>query len=385
MPKSAGRVWPKLATRTATHAFRKENGNGFSLDQRVPGGRDKHGVGISATTQTNGAMALPQISVVGSLNMDLVSYVPHCPRAGETLTATSFAVSPGGKGANQAVACAKLSRSPPSRGDGTGPTAMVSMLGAVGDDGYGAAVRANLAAHGVDVSGVRAREGLKTGLAIIVVEAATGENRIILSPEANHSHGADDYAAVASLGGAAPPDLLILQLEIPLPTVLGALGAAKRAGVRVLLNPAPAVAELPADAMDGLDHLVMNETEAAILSGEPAADEGEMAPDRLARVARSFVEKGVHNVVITLGARGVYYANRAGETDTIPAERAAVVDTTAAGDTFVGQYALEVVSTPPGAPFDMAAAVKKANRAAAKTVERKGAQDSIPWRDELSL
>ncbi len=94
-------------------------------------------------------------------------------------------------------------------------------------------------------------------------------------------------------------------------------------------------------------------------------------------MARSFVEKGVHNVVITLGAHGVHYVNRAGETDTIPAERAA-------GDTFVGQYALEVVLTPPGARFDMAAAVRKANRAAAKTVERKGAQDSIPWRDELS-
>ncbi|KAL8346758.1 hypothetical protein RB601_003528 [Gaeumannomyces tritici] len=343
---------------------------------------------------------LPLITVLGSLNMDLVSYVPHHPLPGETLTSSSFAVSPGGKGANQAVACAKLSRPRPgtSSDDTAAATAAVRMVGAVGADSYGAQLRDNLAAHGVDVSGVAVRPApAKTGLAIIVVDEPTGENRIILSPESNHA--LDAAAAVESALGSGSggsgndqqqqqqqqrPALLVMQLEVPLATVAAALAAARDAGVPALLNPAPAVAALPADALRGLEHLVLNETEAAVLGGvAEAALESEAG---LRAVADGFAAKGVRNVVVTLGGRGVYFRDGGGShAGLVPAERGVVVvDTTAAGDTFVGMYALAAVAASSrGEPLDVEAAVRAANRAAARTVERKGAQDSIPWRDEL--
>ncbi|KAL7627535.1 putative ribokinase [Parahypoxylon ruwenzoriense] len=349
-----------------------------------------------ATPTTTTGKPLPLITVLGSLNMDLVSYVPHHPLPGETLTSSSFAVSPGGKGANQAIACAKLSRSRAStplgstnnaagtrRGD-VDIAARVRMIGAVGQDAYGPALLGNLERHGVDVSGAVVRSDLRTGVAIIIVDEPSGQNRIVLSPEANHSLLASQFSTPASLG-TPPPDLLIMQLEIPLPTVLAALAAARAAGVAVLLNPAPAQ-ELPGEAYEGLAHLVVNETEAAILGG--LASEAELdAEAGLEDVARKFLSRGVRNVLITLGGRGVYYMSAREDGGVVavkgllPAEKAKVVDTTAAGDTFVGQYALEVVVS--GGSFDIVDAVKKANRAAAKTVERLGAQDSIPWRDEL--
>ncbi|KAK0718092.1 Ribokinase-like protein [Lasiosphaeria miniovina] len=343
--------------------------------------------------------ALPRITVLGSLNMDLVAYVSHHPAPGETMTADKFATSTGGKGANQAVACAKLSRPRPSSSSSssgtaaTTTTAHVGMVGCVGDDSYGALLRGNLARHGVDVSGVDARAGLKTGVALIVVDAPSGENRIILSPEANHAVLPDD-AAVAGIflepESTKKPDLLIMQLEIPLATVLAALARAREAGVAVLLNPAPAQ-PLPAAAYAGLAHLVVNETEAALLGGVadsaslvPSVD-AEKVPAALRAVARAFVAKGVRNVVATLGSHGVFFLTADGRSGLVPAEKvAAVVDTTAAGDTFVGAYALEAVAAAAaGREFDVEAAVRKANRAAARTVERAGAQDSIPWRDEL--
>ncbi|KAH8205515.1 hypothetical protein TruAng_000221 [Truncatella angustata] len=319
----------------------------------------------------------PVITVLGSLNIDLVSYVPHHPQPGETLTANAFAVSPGGKGANQAVACAKLSRSKTSPTDPQNETAQVRMLGAVGSDTYGDILRKNLSDHGVDASGVSTPEGLKTGVAIIVVDEPTGQNRIIVSPEANHSLLPGQFTTLPG----PRPDLLIMQLEIPIPTVLQALKAAREAGVDVLLNPAPAVA-LPDDALQGLAHLVVNETEASILGGVP---ESELDTEEgLAKVSKAFLAKGVRNVLITLGGRGVFYLNDKGESGLLPAEKAKVVDTTAAGDTFVGSYAVEVViAKARGEDCDIAAAVRKSNKAAAKTVEKLGASVSIPWRDEL--
>ncbi|KAK4100897.1 Ribokinase-like protein [Parathielavia hyrcaniae] len=352
--------------------------------------------------------SLPHITVLGSLNMDLVAYVPHHPLPGETLTADSFTTSPGGKGANQAVACAKLSRARRNHhahdgtgtgdGDGTGDTdgsgggatAHVSMVGCVGADGYGAQLRASLAGYGVDVAGVveapspPSQQHRDTGVALIIVDKPTGENRIVLSPGANHGLVPEDFGTLDRLRslGSVPgrlPDLLVMQLEIPFGTVLAALAAARREGVDVLLNPAPARA-LPDKAYVGLVHLVVNETEAAILGG---VEEGLLEEEAgLEKVAGGFVAKGVQNVIVTLGGRGVYYRSRDGRKGLVPAEKAKVVDTTAAGDTFVGRYALDAVGKK-GDAFDIEAAVKRANKAAAKTVERAGAQDSIPWRDEV--
>ncbi|KAF5666218.1 ribokinase [Fusarium heterosporum] len=313
----------------------------------------------------------PHITVLGSLNMDLVSYVPHHPLPGETLTSSHFNTSPGGKGANQAVACGKLSRD----SDLGNPSATVSMVGAVGSDPYGTLLLDSLRSYGVAVDAVAVRQDQKSGLAIIIVDEPSGQNRIIVSPEANHSLHPVDFETLPG----PRPDLLIMQLEIPFETVMQALKAAKKEGVPVLLNPAPAQ-PLPVDAYDELAHLVVNETEAAILAGCAESELDEI--DGLTRVGRIFIDRGVRNVIITLGGRGVYFANDRGQSALLPATKTTVVDTTAAGDTFVGSYSLAVVAARDG-PFDIEAAVTMANRAAALTVARKGAQISIPWKDEL--
>ncbi|KAG6034780.1 hypothetical protein E4U41_006385 [Claviceps citrina] len=341
----------------------------------------------------------PLITVLGSLNMDLVCYVPHPPLPGETLTSSHFASSPGGKGANQAVACGKLSRrstwSSASASTAEEPTAQVRMLGAVGGlDTHGQTLLASLQAHGVNTQGVRTIPSAHTGLAVIIVDQPSGQNRIILSPEANHALSpaelfATDADADAGWGGllGPRPALLVMQLEIPLPTVLQALRTARADGVPVRLNPAPAQV-LPQAAYDGLAHLVVNETEAAVLSSDLDPDPGlELDLDRvegLERVARGFLRRGVRNVVITLGGRGVFYATAQGKTALVEAVETTVVDTTAAGDTFVGSYALAAVRAGDAdGAFDIDAAVRAANKAASITVSRKGAQISIPWMDEL--
>ncbi|TDZ61102.1 Ribokinase [Colletotrichum trifolii] len=325
----------------------------------------------------------PQITVLGSLNIDLTSYVPHHPLPGETLTSNSVSISPGGKGANQAVACAKLSRSRSSPRDAASESASVSMIGAVGSDSYGDLLLSNLADHGVRTDRILVgndRGDLKTGMAIIVVDEPTGQNRIILAPEANHAVTPESFGSLPETLDPRP-DLLVMQLEVPLETVLAALRSAKAANVPVLLNPAPAQ-PLPDEAYDGLAHLVVNETEAAILSGCKESDLD--TPEGLKRVGEWFVAKKVQNVVVTLGGRGVYYVAADGSAELIPAEKATVVDTTAAGDTFVGSYCVSAVTAQAkGDVFDVAQSIRKANHAAAKTVERKGAQTSIPWRDEL--
>ncbi|GKT85399.1 ribokinase [Colletotrichum tofieldiae] len=294
----------------------------------------------------------PQITVLGSLNIDLTSYVPHHPLPGETLTSNSVVISPGGKGANQAVACAKLSRSRDAPNDATNESASVSMIGAVGNDSYGDLLLKNLGEHGVRTDRVAVGSDLKTGMAIIVVDEPTGQNRIILAPEANHAVTPDKFGSLPSTLDPKP-DLLVMQLEY-----------------------------LPDEAYDGLAHLVVNETEASILSG---CDESELdTPEGLKRVGEWFMAKKVRNVIITLGGRGVYYINQDGAAELIPAQKVKVVDTTAAGDTFVGSYCVAAVNAQAkGEAFDISSAIKSANRAAAKTVECKGAQTSIPWRDEL--
>lgn len=371
----------------------------------------QHAISSSGGEKAAGSR-LPWITVLGSLNMDLVSYVSHHPEPGETMTSSGFATSPGGKGANQAVACAKLSRRRNAAGAAewddaaSAATAHVAMVGAVGDDANGATLRANLARHGVDVANVQTATGETTGVAVIVVDEPTGQNRIILSPGANYA-----MPWRADLVLPQQTQLLILQLEIPLEQVVEALAAARTAGIPVLFNPAPAPAteetrarlEAAFSTLDngrggsatgraglaglaGLAHLVLNETETAALAAGCTVSDLDTT-DGLARAARYFMDRGVENVVMTLGGRGVYYASRAGGGPGAlqpPEPVPHVVDTTGAGDTFAGQYALEVVhAAAEGKPFDCAAAVRRANKAAAKTVQRRGAQDSIPWRDEV--
>ncbi|KAL8965768.1 MAG: hypothetical protein Q9197_006336, partial [Variospora fuerteventurae] len=318
-------------------------------------------------------MPTPTITIIGSLNTDLITRTPRLPHPGETLTATSFSTGCGGKGCNQAVACARLSRSSsssPSSGDA--PSLITTrMLGAVGDDEFGGTLIEGLQRNGVDASDVSVVKGQRTGAAVIVVEEDTGENRILLTPGANFSVTPTSVPEALFLEGKKEeeeeeekkkPALVILQLEIPLETVVHVCKRARANGVPVLLNPAPAPAEgkdgLPVDVFMGLEHLILNETEAGMLSGldlppPPSSSSSPYDKARLADICHHFHDLGVMNVILTLGARGVYWSSSGGGSSSssskldsgfIPATTVPkVVDTTAAGDTFVGAYAVAVV------------------------------------------
>lgn len=296
------------------------------------------------------------VVVVGSLNMDLVMRTPRVPVGGETLHGHEFSTLPGGKGANQAVACARLG-------------AKVSMIGQVGNDGFGTTLRDGLAADGIDVSGVLQTTAVGTGVAMILVEDI-GQNRIVLAAGANGALTPDDIEAQAALiGGAA---MLVLQLEVPMPVVERAIAIAHNAGVPVLLNPGPAK-PLAEALWSQIDILIPNESEAELLSGIAVTDAASAFT-----AARVFRQRGVKCVLITLGANGVAVIDDAGERH-LPAHVVKAVDTTAAGDTFIGGLSAGLVE---GMAMDEAVALGQ--RASALCVTRHGAQPSIPYRREIA-
>ncbi len=247
---------------------------------------------------------------------------------------------------------------------------------------------------GVDVNGIKVVKDQTTGIATIIVEEETGENRIILVPGANHYLDPSHFLEASQLGEPLP-DLIILQLEIPLPTVLQILKTAKAAHVPVLLNPAPAV-PLPTEVYEGLSHLIVNETEAEMLSSLTSSLADDKSSDKWDVITKEFVARGVENVVVTLGAKGAFWTTKGivdantpivdqsqKLSDFVPAEKVKkVVDTTAAGDTWVGAYAVSAVRGHLAAK-GIHEVVKYACKASARTVERKGAQKSIPWENEV--
>jgi ribokinase len=298
-----------------------------------------------------------KIVVIGSLNMDLVGVAPRIPAPGETVIGRDFFQVAGGKGANQAYAASMLGGS-------------VAMLGRVGTDDYGQFLRAGLKAAGCDVSLVRAVEG-PSGIALILVSDA-GENSILVAPGANGKYALVDFEADADgLTGAA---LVLLQLETPLETVTAAALAARRAGARVILDPAPAPDGLPDDLLRSVDILTPNEVEAAQLAGQGARD---LSLDDAEAIARRLLARGVGAAIIKLGARGCLLAE--GESmSRIPAPPVNAIDTTAAGDVFNGALA---VALSEGALLEEAC--RFAVRAAALSVTRMGAQSSMPRRDDI--
>ncbi|KAM0185279.1 hypothetical protein ACHAPC_005139 [Botrytis cinerea] len=338
------------------------------------------------------------ITVIGSLNTDLVTLTPRVPTGGETLTATSFSTGPGGKGANQAVACARLSRPNPASAPSHTSDVLVKMIGAVGDDEFGPSLISSLKNSLIDTTSIQTIPAQSTGVAVILVESSSGENRILLSPGANHFLLPPAFSAPSSLSTPLP-SLLVLQLEIPLETVLQILSLASSLSIPVLLNPAPAVL-LPDSAYPSITHLILNESEAAILTSRPVSAVEDPSFDwRI--VTDEFLGRGVKTVIVTLGSKGAILATSQTYTH-IPAEsNIKVVDTTAAGDTFVGAYAVDLVRhTSPSAfsstasatqPTDqdqdqiLLSAVRKACKAAARTVEKEGAQSAIPWADEIDV
>ncbi|TDK53483.1 ribokinase [Pseudomonas moraviensis] len=295
------------------------------------------------------------VVVIGSLNMDLVTRAPRLPRGGETLIGHSFATVSGGKGANQAVAAARLG-------------AQVAMVGCVGNDDYGVRLRDALLAEQVDCTAVSVVED-SSGVALIVVDD-NSQNAIVIVAGAN---GAMTPAVIDRFDAVLQAaDVVICQLEIPDATVGHALKRARELGKTVILNPAPASRPLPADWFAAIDYLIPNESEAAALSG--------LAVDSLQSAeaaATQLIAMGAGKVIVTLGAQGSLFANGEGfEHFLAPTVKA--LDTTAAGDTFVGGFAAALAN---GKSEDEA--IRYGQIAAALSVTRAGAQPSIPTMSEV--
>ncbi|MBB5854055.1 ribokinase [Amycolatopsis umgeniensis] len=282
-----------------------------------------------------------QVLVIGSANADLVVPADRRPGGGETVLGGDTILSPGGKGANTAVAAARLG-------------ADVALLGAVGDDPYGGLLKRSLADSGVDTAPLRTSER-PTGIAYITV-TPDGENSILVSPGANSGLRPEDV----DLGGA---EIVVLSLEIPLETVEHAVAKAAEAGVRTLLNLSPA-AELSAKTLQGLDVLLVNEHEAAFLLGGEA-DFAEL------------LGLGPKAAVVTLGAKGAAVVTADGVTE-VPSPKVEAVDTTGAGDAFAGALATSLAKGE-----ELAEAARWAVKVAAITVTRQGAQPSYPTASEL--
>jgi len=293
----------------------------------------------------------PRVVVVGSANGDIVVRVPHLPRPGETVTGGAFAHLPGGKGANQAVAAARLG-------------AAVSFVACVGTDSFGEAAIQGYEAERIDVRHVTRLPETATGVALITVDDATGENSIVLVPGANHGLSVRHITAATEAIQAA--DVVVCQLESPLPTVLAALRLAHAAGKITILNPAPAQA-VPEELLSLVSVLTPNETEAALLAG-PAAT----APAQWAAALRA---QGAASVVLTLGAAGALVVTDAGATAVPSFAPRLVADTTAAGDCFTGALAVALAE---GKTLPQAALFAAA--AASLSVEIAGAQPSLPGR-----
>lgn len=310
------------------------------------------------------------VCVVGSLNMDLVVRALRIPSPGETVMGNTYRTFPGGKGANQAVAAARM----------LPPGAQVALVGCVGDDPHGAKLRAALEAEGIDLSHVltRGHEQHPTGLALITV-AEGGENTIVVSPGANASLTAQDIeAAKAVIVGAA---VLLAQLEVPTPAVAAAAALAKQAGRAVILNAAPARA-LPPELLKQVDVLVVNKTEAAIMLGmDPGID--------AARLALRLPEFGVPTVVLTQGVQGAILAHK-GRPRRMSAVTVQAVDAVGAGDAFCGALAAcwarvhaAIVSKGADEFRLVEEAVRVATVAGAIATTRAGAMPSMPRRAEV--
>lgn len=291
------------------------------------------------------------ILVVGSLNMDFVIRVGHLPAAGETVHGSDFQMTPGGKGANQAAAAARLG-------------GRASMLGRVGADIFGQQLRESLTACGCDVTEVRSTPGVSTGAALIFVDEG-GANQIAVAAGANARLSVDDVAAAEE--AFAQSGCLLLQLESPLTTVDAALAMGRKHGLTTILDPAPG-RPLPPDLLARVDICTPNETEIESLADTAAP----------AAMALQLVSRGPRTVVLKMGAAGVLLAHD-GQVERFLAPKVQAVDTVAAGDCFNGALAVALTE---GA--DLPEAMVFANRAAALSVTRAGAQASLPTRDEVS-
>ena len=299
----------------------------------------------------------PQILVVGSLNLDLVARVAHLPQPGETVLVDAFTQSPGGKGANQAVAAARLG-------------ALTTMLGCVGNDAFGTQLLTALRENGVATEHVRITAECTSGVALIGVERS-GQNSIMVAGGANLCLQPGDLQDLEHLFAAA--DAVLLQLEIPIATVAAACQFAKRHGVLVLLDPAPApIVPLP-DELCAVDLISPNQSEAASLTGIKVADAAAAA-----RAAAILQGRGARQVVVKLGVHGALCRDQRGAVSHVPAPQVKTVDTTAAGDAFQAALAIALVEG-----RSLNEAVQFARAAGALATTKCGAQEAMPSREDV--
>ncbi len=300
----------------------------------------------------------PRVAVIGSNNFDLVTYVNRMPLPGETIEARDFEMGFGGKGANQAVAAAKLG-------------ADVVMVTAVGDDMFADRTIANLSAHGVDTTYVKRVQGRSSGVAPIFVEPS-GENSILIVKGANTDLNSDDIEKAAP--ALRTCKLILLQLEISLETVYAAIDFGKRNGVRTLLVPAPATPTLDPDKVRTASFLAPNETELAGLTGLPVGSETEVVS-----AARSLIAKGVETVIVTMGSRGALLVT-ADRVHKVEPVKVTPVDTTGAGDAFVGAFARFYASD-----AGLEESLRLAALYAADSVTRRGTQKAYATEAEFRM
>lgn len=297
-----------------------------------------------------------KILVIGSLNIDMVMKVDHMPTAGETILCDGMKLVAGGKGANQACAAGRL---------GTD----VTMLGAIGNDSHGEMQRDSLRQSGVDVSGLITKERVSTGTAFITVNKE-GNNSIVVVQGANAQFTPEDIEAHRDL--LEECEIVILQLEIPMDTVLYAVKLARTLGKTVILDPAPVPEHFPEELYQYVDIIKPNESELSRLTG--IAD----TQNHLEEAVQIVKDHGVKNVLVTLGGDGVYLDTENESPVHIPAKKVEVVDTTAAGDSFTAALAAMLLE---GKTLKEAA--EFANQVSAIVVTREGAQDSIPTLQEV--
>jgi ribokinase len=305
------------------------------------------------------------IVVIGSANMDLVLRTPRIPAPGETILGENFVNIPGGKGANQAVAAAKLAR------EGT----PVYMVARVGDDDFGQRLLTGLTAHGVQTRFVTVTEGVPSGVAIILVDRK-GENSIVVAPGANAKLSPADVDAAEGL--IATASVVVMQLEVPLETVEHAIALCQQHGVFTILDPAPVPPKMPR-ALYGVDVLTPNQREAERLLGiNPQVDVVPKRAEDPKLIGSRLLSRGSRSVVLKRGNRGAVLIGRDGEIRTVKGFKIKVVDTTAAGDAFTGALAVAHAEG-----MELPEAVRFANAAGAVACQSFGAQPGLPGRDAV--
>ncbi len=297
---------------------------------------------------------MPDILIIGSLNADLAVRSPRFPQPGETISGEDLKIIPGGKGANQAVAAARQG-------------ANVAIVGRVGSDSFGPFLVENLKSNQVDTSHV-SNDTSATGTAIIVVDS-NGQNSIVLSPGANGRVNRQD------VDSAPTAKILLLQFEIPMDAVLYAAKRYKTMGTTVILNPAPA-REIPEELLAQIDILVPNETELGLITNRQVTD-----IHSVESAAKELIQRGVKTIIVTLGANGALLVTSE-RTEHVPSFKVDVVDTTAAGDSFIGGFAAKLLNSNLNAD-ELQNAVRYGCACGALAATKFGAQPSLPTKEEV--